>query len=214
MAEIGRWNGHIFEIDAGRMFSFSDLNITASCATEDKESGKQKYASREAANATDISLTILLHRELGADVRNEAMGFMEDARAGLKDYFYIGNAKLVPYSLMLTEANASEIDIGPEGKWEHANLRLKFKQAEKDGSTASSGSSSGSSSGKKGSDKSDGGNGNKANSYTSPQYASIVATVKQAKAATQQTNAYQKEKMQYEAKKGAGSLKGNMMSTR
>ena len=193
MAEIGRWNGHIFELDSSRVYSFSDLSITASCETEDKESGKQKYASREAANATDISLKIMLSEALGVDVRSEVMSFMEDARSGSKDYFYIGSAKLVPYSLMLTEASASDIDIAAGGSWAYASLQLKMKQAEKDGSTASSGSSSG---------KSGSGNKNKTNSYTtqytSPEYAQIVATVKQtakivnqAKATSQQLTPYQ-----------------------
>lgn len=200
MAEIGRWNGHIFEVNQNEVFSFSELSISASCETEDKESSKQKYASRQAANATEISMTVALNTHLGVDVRDEIMGFVEDARAGSKDYFYIGNAKLVPYKLMLTEASASEIDIAAGGKWTHASLQLKMKQAEKDGSTASStGSSSGSSGSKKSSGSDKAGTGASAGQKHPVEI--VLGIIDKAKETSQTNSNYQKEKAQYETKK-------------
>ena len=105
MAEIGRWNGHIFEVSASIVRWFSALTIKAGCETEDKTSDKQKYVKRKAGNAAQVTMTITLLSALGCDVRREMETFLEEARAGKKDYFYIGNSKLLPEKLMLTDAN-------------------------------------------------------------------------------------------------------------
>ncbi|MBQ8507224.1 MAG: hypothetical protein IJ466_07345 [Clostridia bacterium] len=156
MAEIGRWNGHIFEVSASMVRSFSDLTIKAGCETEEKTSSKQKYVKRKAGNPTQLSLTIILVADLGCDVRSEADAFTEDARTGATDYFYVGSRKLVAAQLMLTDASVENIDISPSGFWSAATVKLTMKQAGKmDGDTGSS-SGSNSGSGKSGSKGSSG----------------------------------------------------------
>ena len=113
MAEVGRWNGHIFEVSTDVLRSFSGLSIKAGCETEEKTSGKQKYVVRKAGNAAEVSLTVTLLRAFGCDVRAEVDAFSSDATAGAKDYFYVGNKKLVPCQLMLTQAEISEIESIP-----------------------------------------------------------------------------------------------------
>ena len=155
MAEIGRWNGHIFEVSASIVRGFSALTIKAGCETEDKTSDKQKYVKRKAGNAAQVTMTITLLSALGCDVRREMETFLEEARAGKKDYFYIGNSKLLPEKLMLTDANADSIEISPSGFWSAATLKLTMKQAEKgEESSASSSGSSKSGSSKSGNSKS------------------------------------------------------------
>ena len=81
------------------------------------------------------------------DVRQDAMQFIEEARKGKADYFYIGGKKLVPYKLMLVDATVKEVEIDAKKTWVRAEVQLSMKQCAKGGD--SSGDSSGGSSGGK-----------------------------------------------------------------
>ena len=136
MAEIGRWHNHKFEVSPSLIRGFTGLQIKGSSETEDKEINQEKFASRKSAKPTEISLSIHLNALLGCDVRNEAMQFIDDAKAGEKGYFYIGNKKLVTCQMMLTEASISETEITNNGTWVAATVQLTLKQASKnDGTT-------------------------------------------------------------------------------
>lgn len=107
--------------------------------------------SRKHGKPMEVSLSVALNAMTGCDVRTEAMKFVEEARAGKKDYFYVGNKKLVTCQLMLTDASVKDVAITNGGKWVRAEVSLTMKQCSKnDGSSASSsggGSSGGGSSG-------------------------------------------------------------------
>lgn len=137
MAEIAKWNNHTFEVSPGLIRGFTGLQIKGSSETEDKEISKEKFVTRKNAKPTEISLTVGLNALLGCDVRNEAMQFIADAKAGETGYFYIGNKKLVTCQLMLTEAGISETQITAKGTWVSAQVQLSFKQASKDDGTTS-----------------------------------------------------------------------------
>lgn len=151
MAEMGRWNGHVFEVSPKLIRGFTGLTIKGASNTEDKESGGQGYVSRKHGKPMEVSLSVALNAMTGCDVRTEAMKFVEEARAGKKDYFYVGNKKLVTCQLMLTDASVKDVAITNGGKWVRAEVSLTMKQCSKnDGSSASSsggGSSGGGSSG-------------------------------------------------------------------
>ena len=149
MGEIARWNGHKFEVSSNVIRSFTGLSIKGSSETKDKESSNQKYVERKNGKPKEISLTVNLHSQLGCDVKNEAMAFVDEATAGKKDYFYIGSKKLMTCSMMLTEASIDEIGITNSGAWTRADVKLTFKQCSKnDSGTSTSGGGGGSSGGK------------------------------------------------------------------
>ncbi len=137
MAKVARWNNRTFEVSPELIRGFTGLQIKGSSETEDKEISKEKFVTRKNAKPTEISLTVGLNALLGCDVRNEAMQFIADAKAGETGYFYIGNKKLVTCQLMLTEASISETQITASGKWVSAQVQLSFKQASKDDGTTS-----------------------------------------------------------------------------
>lgn len=143
MAEIGRWNGHRFEVSSNRIRGFHSLTLKGASETEDKTASGQKYVSRKNAQPTEIGLTVHLDARLGIDVRTEALAFVSQAMAGKKDYFYIGGKKLAPCKMMLTEASVSEIELSPKGKWIRADVALTMKQASKNDSTAAKSNGSG-----------------------------------------------------------------------
>ncbi|MGN0996010.1 MAG: hypothetical protein ACI4PG_03805 [Candidatus Ventricola sp.] len=146
--ETARWNGHIFEVSPSLVRSFSGLTVKGSTETDDKMSGKQKYAIRKNANPIEIGMTVLLSALTGCSVREEAMGLVSDAGSGEADYLYIGGEKLVQCTLMLTEASVSKTEIAPGGQWVSCSVKLTFKQAGKSGAErtqTNAGASSGSS---------------------------------------------------------------------
>lgn len=143
MAEIASWNGHSFTVSPKLIRGFTGLTIKGSSETEDKTSDGQKYVSRKNSNPSEITLTAELNAMTGCDVKNEALKFVDEARSGAKNYFYMGGKKLITCQLMLTEASVSETTIAPNGTWISCKVKLTMKQCAKyDGSSSSSSSSS------------------------------------------------------------------------
>ena len=154
MAEVGSWNGHAFTVSPNLIRSFTGLTIRGSSETEDKTGDGQKYVARKNSNPAEVSLTAELSALTGCDVQNEALQFVDEARAGAQNYFYLSGKKLIPCQLMLTEASVSETQIAPGGKWISCKVKLTMKQCAKyDGTSSGSGGSS-SASGSSGSKKS------------------------------------------------------------
>lgn len=147
MAEIASWNGHSFTVSPKLIRGFTGLTIKGSSETEDKTSDGQKYVSRKNSNPSEITLTAELNALIGCDVKNEALKFVDEARSGAKNYFYMGGKKLITCQLMLTEASVSETTIAPNGTWISCKVKLTMKQCAKYDGTGSSSSSSSSSSG-------------------------------------------------------------------
>lgn len=142
MAEIGRWNGHKFEVSSSLIRSFTGLQIKGSSETEDKEDGSQKYVSRKKGKPVEVSFTIHLNARLGCNVRSEALKFVSEARAGKKDYFYVGNKKLVTCQLMLTDATVKEIGLINKGTWTQADVQVTMKQCSKNDGASGGGNGS------------------------------------------------------------------------
>lgn len=146
MAEIASWNGHSFTISPTLIRGFSGLTIKGGSETKDKTKSKQKYVSRKNSIPSEVTMTAELNAFTGCDVQNEALKFVEEARAGASNYFYMGGKKLVACKLMLTEASISEVQIAPGGAWTACNVSLTMKQCAKYDSESSSTSSKKSSS--------------------------------------------------------------------
>jgi len=138
MAVIGRWNGHKFKISKSMIVGFTGLTVKGSCETKDKDKSKQKYVSRKMGKPSEVSLTVILNAGLGCDVRTDAMKFISDATDGAKDYFYVGNSKLLACKLMLVDASIKETLVGDGNTWIHAEVALTMKQCEKGGSSSGS----------------------------------------------------------------------------
>lgn len=158
MAEIGRWGGQKFEVKSGYVQGFTGLSVKGSSETEDKESGGEKYVSRKNGKPTEIGLTVHLNALTGSkNVRDTAMWFVNNARAGKKDYFYIKNGKLVPCQLMLTEASVKEVKMTNAADWICCDVQLTLKQCTKWDGTTGGGSSGGGGGGGGGGSSSGGG---------------------------------------------------------
>lgn len=132
MAEMGRWNGHVFEVSPGLIRGWAELKITAGCETTELNYQGKKYAEMKMGKGTSVSLVVGLNALTGCDVREEAMRFADEAQRGEKAYFYVGDQKLVPCELMLTDATISNIEITNNGIWVRADAELTMKQASKD----------------------------------------------------------------------------------
>lgn len=141
--EIARWKNHKFEVSSNKIQGIKGISIKGSSETENKTSSSQDYVSRKKGGPTEVSFTAILNAHTGCNVESEAKAFVEDARKGEKDYLYVSGKKLFTYQLMLTSANADQIEISSSGKWVKAEVQLTFKQTQA-GSSSSSGKSTGS----------------------------------------------------------------------
>lgn len=150
MAEIGRWNNHVFEVAPNVIRGFGNLTIKGSSETDEKATGGQKYVSRKNGNPAEVGVTAILSALTGCDVQAEALTFVDEARLGAKGYFYIGGKKLMTCPLMLTDAVVSEAVIAINAAWISCEVKLTLKQCGKyDGESGGSGGG-GKSSGKDG----------------------------------------------------------------
>lgn len=143
----GRWNGHKFKVSANLIRGFDGLQIKGSSETEEKKKNGQIYIARKNGRPAEVSMTVHLNAFTGCEVRKEAMKFVSEAQKGEKDYFYVGNKKLTPYKLLLTDATVKEVRIAPDHTWVSADVQLTFKQTGAGGKPVSSSSGSGSSGG-------------------------------------------------------------------
>ena len=127
-----RFAGFTFEI-AETATLFDDLKISGECAVEENTSGTAQYVSRKNGKAGQVSFTAILNAALGADVRKTALEFEAAARYGQTGTLVVGEEALLPYEMMLTKAEISEIVISPTGKWVSAKAALTLRQAGTDG---------------------------------------------------------------------------------
>ena len=189
---MGRWNGHKFVISPKKIYSFTGLQVKGSSELKDKKDSGQGKVARKGGNPTEVSMTIPINAFTGCDVRAEAMAFVKEARAGKKDYFYVGSKKLVSCKLMLTDATVKEVEITAKGKWKYAEVQVTMKQCNKGGKSSSSGSSSKSkSSGSSGGSSGSSGGSNKVSVRNSAPTTTKKTTWVQ-KAANTVKNAFQK----------------------
>lgn len=145
MALIAQWYTHRFEMSASAVRLFSDLGMSATCDTEETESGSEKYVKYKSGKPAELSLTIHLNAALGCDVKTEAMALVYEAQNGATDYFYAGGGKLAGCQFILASVKVSKIAINAGGIWTSAEAACTFKQASKaDGSMGSSSGSNGS----------------------------------------------------------------------
>lgn len=127
-----RFAGFTFEI-AETATLFDDLKFSGECAVEENTSGTAQYVSRKNGKAGQVSFTAILNAALGADVRKAALEFEAAARYGQTGTLVVGEEALLPYEMMLTKAEISEIVISPAGKWVSAKAALTLRQAGIDG---------------------------------------------------------------------------------
>lgn len=143
--ETAQWNNHRFTVSPQVIRGFTGLSIKGASETEDKESGKQQYASRKAGKPSEISLTAHLNKLTGCNVRDEALAFVTDAQSGATNYFYVGGKKLIASQLMLTEAAVDEVQIAPDGTWISCTVKLNLKQSQGNAQVAKAGGGGGTS---------------------------------------------------------------------
>ena len=87
---VGTWNNHTFEVSNRRIRGFTGLTVKGGSETEYKTTSSQKYVSRKNSNPLEVSMTAILNRSTGCDVRKEAIALLRDSYNGAKGYFFLG----------------------------------------------------------------------------------------------------------------------------
>lgn len=131
MGVIAKWNGHKFQISASVMRGFTQLQVKGACETTETTASGEKYVTRKNTQPAEIGLTAHLNAFLGCDVRKEAMAFVDEARAGKSDFFYVYQkkqyVKIFKIKMMLVSADVSKVEIAPAGTWASADVALGLK---------------------------------------------------------------------------------------
>ena len=138
MAVIASWGATQFVVEPHLIKSFSELGISGSCDTEEKELSGQKYVEMKSAKGAEVSMTVEFNALTGhQNVMWEATQFVHMARWGTAYYLYLGNTKLIPAKMMLTKAKISKVVIAPGrgDEWISCSLDLTFQQADADDGT-------------------------------------------------------------------------------
>lgn len=138
MAVIASWGATQFVVEPHLIKSFSELGISGSCDTEEKELGGQKYVEMKSAQGAEVSMTVEFNALTGhQNVMWEATQFVHMARWGTAYYLYLGNTKLIPAKMMLTKAKISKVVVAPGrgDEWISCSLDLTFQQADADDGT-------------------------------------------------------------------------------
>ena len=190
-----QWHDVEFYANASRVIGFSDLAISGSIETEDKEGSGTKYVSIKNSKGYEASLKAYFDRRLGvSDVKAEAMKLVDYGARGQTGYLYSRGTKLITNTLMMTSAKANNIIMAPNGTWISCEVQITLKTCDKlDGmegiaSSTTSSSSSGSGGG------SGGGTGGKSTKQNIKQTnVSLDAAKNGVKKSTQQTEAAKSE---------------------
>ncbi len=140
-----QWHDVQFYANASQVRGLTDLTISSSIETEDKENGGTKYVSKKNSKGYEISMKALFDARLGIkDVKKEAMALAKYGATGQTGYMYAKGEKLVTPILMMTSAKVSNIRMTPKGVWISAEIQITLKTCSKmDGSTSSSGGGGG-----------------------------------------------------------------------
>ena len=134
-----QWHDVQFYANASQVRGLTDLTISSSIETEDKENGGTKYVSKKNSKGYEISMKALFDARLGIeDVKKEAMALAEYGATGQTGYMYAKGEKLVTPILMMTSAKVSNIRMTPKGVWISAEVQITLKTCSKlDGGTDS-----------------------------------------------------------------------------
>lgn len=132
-----QWHDVQFYANASQVRGLTDLTISSSIETEDKENGGTKYVSKKNSKGYEISMKALFDARLGIkDVKKEAMALAKYGATGRTGYMYAKGEKLVTPILMMTSAKVSNIRMTPNGVWISAEVQITLKTCSKlDGTT-------------------------------------------------------------------------------
>lgn len=123
------FSGMHFSVAPGVIHMVSNIKLTAEAETEDQTSGGTKYISRKNGKPTQITVNVGLFKQAGVDVQSVLNGCMQKARDGAVDYVLIGGKRLFECKFMLVKAEASSIELLPNGTMKSAQIALTFKQS-------------------------------------------------------------------------------------
>lgn len=132
-----QWHDVQFYANASQVRGLTDLTISSSIETEDKENGGTKYVSKKNSKGYEVSMKALFDARLGIkDVKKEAMALAQYGATGQTGYMYAKGEKLVTPILMMTSAKVSNIRMTPKGVWISAEVQITLKTCSKlDGTT-------------------------------------------------------------------------------
>ena len=123
------WRTKRFTVDASRILSFNSMTLSSGVELEEKISGNTAYQEKSSESPAELSLDVHISSLLGNDPKAELDSWIKLSRDGVAGRFYVGKRDFLGCTLILTNCEAKDIQLAPNGELKSCNLSLTFEQA-------------------------------------------------------------------------------------
>lgn len=123
------WRTKRFTVDANRILSFNSMTLSSGVELEEKISGNTAYQEKSSESPAELSLDVHISSLLGNDPKAELDSWIKLSRDGVAGRFYVGKRDFLGCTLILTNCEAKDIQLAPNGELKSCNLSLTFEQA-------------------------------------------------------------------------------------
>mgnify|MGYP001138608714 CR=1 FL=1 len=123
------WRTKRFTVDANRILSFKSMTLSSGVELEEKISGNTAYQEKSSESPAELSLDVHISSLLGNDPKAELDSWIKLSRDGVAGRFYVGKRDFLGCTLILTNCEAKDIQLAPNGELKSCNLSLTFEQA-------------------------------------------------------------------------------------
>lgn len=123
------WRTQRFSLDAGKIYSFTNMSMSTGVELEEKVTGNEAYQEKSSESPAELSFDVKVSSLLGSNPREELESWIRLSRDGVAGRFYVGNRDFLGCTLILTQCEAKEIELAPNGELKACTLSLTFEQA-------------------------------------------------------------------------------------
>lgn len=123
------WRTQRFSVDASKIYSFHSMSMSTGVELEEKVVGNEAYQEKSSETPAELSIDVQLSSLMGINPRSELESWIRLSRDGVAGRFYVGNRDFLGCTLILTECEAKNIELGPDGELKACSLSLTFEQA-------------------------------------------------------------------------------------
>lgn len=123
------WRTKRFSLDAGKIYSFTNMSMSTGVELEEKVAGNEAYQEKSSESPAELSIEVKVSSLLGNNPRDELESWIKLSRDGVAGRFYVGNRDFLGCTLILTQCEAKEIELAPNGELKACTLSLTFEQA-------------------------------------------------------------------------------------
>lgn len=123
------WRTKSFSVDAHKILSFNSMTLSTGVELEEKITGNTAYQEKSSESPSELSIDVHISSLLGNNAGAELESWIRLSRDGVAGRFYVGRRDFLGCTLILTQCEAKDIQLAPNGELKSCNLSLTFEQA-------------------------------------------------------------------------------------